>query len=77
MEHDDRYELAVARMIIIWRMQDDGLLEGETLQAIANLFDVHRSTILRDLRRIANARRRIPDLLAAIKPPPLTDEPRP
>jgi len=39
-----------ARLMVLHELAEAGYLEGMTLQAIANVFDVHRSTIMRDLR---------------------------
>lgn len=76
MGHPDRMEIGFARMIIIWRLKTAGYLKGKSLQFTANLFGVHRSTIMRDLRRISNAERILPDLQSRIKLLPIKGRPR-
>ena len=46
------------RLIILRDLQDEGLLEGRSLQEIADAFDcdLHRSTIMRDLRDLEELR---------------------
>ena len=48
-----------ARLIVLMEIQDGGLLESLSLQQIANLFPdkPHRSTIMRDLRDVAQLRK--------------------
>lgn len=75
MGQTEKIEICTGRMIIIWKLKAAGYLEGKSLQTIANWFDVNRSTILRDLRRIANAERRLPQIVAGIKAPPLRGKP--
>jgi IS30 family transposase len=72
----EKIELCTARMLILMRLKEQGYLEGKTLQTMADWFDVNRSTILRDLRRIANAERRLPEIKSQIKTPPLRNKRR-
>ena len=37
------------RLVLLLRLRDAGVLEGQTLQAIGDVLGVNRSTILRDL----------------------------
>lgn len=47
-----------ARLIILLDLDDAGLLDGMSLQQIADMFndDLNRSTILRDLRQLPKVR---------------------
>lgn len=48
-----------ARLVVLLELDQDGLLEGHTLQAIADAFGdgLHRSTILDDLRQLKQIKR--------------------
>jgi DNA-binding IclR family transcriptional regulator len=48
----ERLETKTARLVVLRELRNSGYLEGLSLQTIANVFDLHRSTILRDLRTL-------------------------
>lgn len=51
-----------ARLVVLLDMDDHGLLDGVSLQKIADLFDqpgLNRSTILRDIRELPALREEI------------------
>ena len=45
------------RLLLLLRLREAGVLEGQTLQAIGDVLRVNRSTILRDLRMLADVER--------------------
>ena len=53
-----------ARLIILLDLADAGLLEGLSLQQIADMFGdaPNRSTILRDLRQLPKLRKAVSDM---------------
>lgn len=61
-------EIRVARIQALIAAQDAGLLEGITLQELADALEVgHRSTILRDLRLAGQAKKLIGPMLERIR----------
>jgi predicted DNA-binding transcriptional regulator YafY len=57
----ERPETKAARLVVLRELRQAGYLEGQTLQSIANVFDVNRSTILRDLRTLDAAETLLPE----------------
>ena len=59
-QNEDARLSKAARLTVLLALDDAGLLEGRTLQAIADALGdgINRSTILRDKRRLPEVRRR-------------------
>ena len=59
-QNEDARLSKAARLAVLLALDDAGLLEGRTLQAIADALGdgINRSTILRDKRRLPEVRRR-------------------
>ena len=58
-----------ARLAVLLELDRDGLLVGRSNQDIANVFGhrLHRSTILRDLRQLAELKREVSRLQLELK----------
>jgi excisionase family DNA binding protein len=53
------------RLVLLWRLRQEGVLEGRTLQALGDLLGVDRSTIMRDLREVDRVEAEYKRLMAA------------
>jgi len=54
-----------ARLLLLWRLREDAVLVGQTLQAVGDILHVNRSTVLRDLRLLDQVQAEYERLLAA------------
>ena len=62
------------RLLLLYRLREEGVLDGMTLQVIGDTLGVNRSTVLRDLRDLEQAESEFHRLAATLPwgPPPLT-----